>query len=114
MFSIKEALIIVVTLTVIQAAVYGLNVVLGDSGLIIGAFFASLFEVHAAMATVVMQGTPQQMTLVYAMMIGLAAHAFSKSINAFLTGGGKYFLYFAPAQMLHMAILMAVLWMVIQ
>ena len=54
------------------------------------------------------------MTLVYAMMIGLAAHAFSKSINAFLTGGGKYFLYFAPAQMLHMAILMAVLWMVIQ
>ena len=114
MFSIKEALIIVVTLTVIQAAVYGLNVVLGDSGLIIGAFFASLFEVHAAMATVVMQGTPQQMTLVYAMMIGLAAHAFSKSINAFLTGGGKYFLYFAPAQMLHMAILMAVLWMVIR
>lgn len=114
MFSIKKALIIVITLTVIQVAVYGLNLLFGDRGLIIATFFASLFEVHAAMATVVLQGTPQQMTLVYALMIGLTAHAFSKSINAFLTGGKKYFLYFAPAQILHMLILIVVFWMVIQ
>lgn len=56
MFSLKEAGIIAATLTLIQAGVYGLNLWLGDSGLIAGTLLASLFEIHAAMATVVMQG----------------------------------------------------------
>lgn len=102
MFSIKEALIIAVTLTVIQASVYGLNVLLGDKGLVIGTVLASLFEVHAAMATVVMQGGIDNMTLIYALVLGLSAHACSKCVNAFMTGGWKYALYFAPVQILHM------------
>ena len=36
MFSIKEAVIIAVTLTIIQIVVHGLNLLLGDNGLIIG------------------------------------------------------------------------------
>ncbi|QJB48562.1 MgtC/SapB family protein [Acinetobacter sp. NEB149] len=82
MFSIKEAVIIAVSLTLIQAGIYGANLLLGDSGLILGTFLASLFEVHAAVAGVVIQGNPHNLTLIYAVMIGLAAHAVSKSINS--------------------------------
>lgn len=102
MFSIKEAVIIAVSLTLIQAGIYGANLLLGDSGLILGTFLASLFEVHAAVAGVVIQGNPHNLTLIYAVMIGLAAHAVSESINSFVTGGWKFFLYFAPSQILHM------------
>ena len=113
MFSLKEAIIIASTLTVIQAAVYGLSLLFGDNGLIIGTFFASLFEIHAALATVVMQGDSANMTLVYAIFIGLIAHTCSKSINAFISGGWRYFLYFMPTQVLHMASLIALLWLMI-
>ena len=92
MFSLKEAVIIAVSLTLIQAGIYGANLILGDKGLILSTFLASLFEVHAAMAGVVVQGNPANLTLIYAVVIGLAAHALSKSINAFLTGGWKFFL----------------------
>ncbi len=91
MFSIKEAVIIAVSLTLIQAGIYGANLLLGDSGLILGTFLASLFEVHAAVAGVVIQGNPHNLTLIYAVMIGLAAHAVSKSINSFVTGDGSFF-----------------------
>lgn len=104
MFSLKEAVIIAVSLTLIQAGIYGANLILGDKGLILSTFLASLFEVHAAMAGVVVQGNPANLTLIYAVVIGLAAHALSKSINAFLTGGWKFFLYFAPVQIVHMAV----------
>lgn len=109
MFSIKEAVIIAVSLTFIQAGIYGANLLLGDSGLILGTFLASLFEVHAAIAGVVIQGNPHNLTLIYAVVIGLAAHAVSKSINSFVTGGWKFFLYFAPSQILHMSGLIFIL-----
>lgn len=113
MFSIKAALIIALTLTVIQAGVYGLNLLFGDNGLIVGTFLASLFEIHAAMAAVVVQGDITNMTLIYAMIIGLFAHACSKSLNAFLTGGWRYFLYFAPVQILHMLCVVSTLWLLL-
>lgn len=109
MFSLKEAAIIAISLTVIQAGVYGLNVLLGDKGLIAGTLLASLFEIHAAMATVVIQGEPGNATLFYAVLLGLAAHAVAKCINAFLTGGQKFGLIFAPVQLLHMGVLIALL-----
>lgn len=111
MFSIQGAVIIALSLTVIQAGIYGATLLLGDRGLILGTFLASLFEVHAAMASVVMQGDPQNMTLIYAVIIGLAAHAVSKSVNAFLTGGWKFFLYFAPSQILHIVAMIVVVLM---
>lgn len=111
MFSIKEAVIIALSLTVIQAGIYGATLVLGDSGLILGTFLASLFEVHAAMASVVMQGDIHNATLIYAVIIGLSAHAVSKSVNAFLTGGWKFFLYFAPTQILHIVAMIVVVLM---
>lgn len=113
MFSFKNAIVITVALSTIQAAVYGLNLWLGDSGLIIGTFIASLFEIHAAIAAIVVQGDPntaQATPLLIALMAGLCAHAMSKSINAGLTGGYKYALAFVPAQILHMAILVILVW----
>jgi len=110
MFSLKEAAIIAGLLTVIQAGVYGLELLLGDSGLIAGTLLASLFEIHAAMAAVVVQGEPGNISLLYALILGLAAHAISKSVNAAISGGFKFALYFAPAQILHMLVLIGILW----
>ncbi|WP_180186716.1 DUF4010 domain-containing protein [Acinetobacter sp. YH01008] len=110
MFSLKEAVIIAVTLTLIQAGIYGLELLLGDAGLLAGTLFASLFEIHAAMASVVIQGDPSNTRLIYALLLGLGAHAVAKSANAALTGGWKFVLYFAPVQILHMAVLIGLLW----
>ena len=109
MFSLKEAAIIVATLTIIQAGIYGLNLLLGDAGLIAGTLLASLFEIHAAAAAVVIQGEPTNSTLLYAMILGLGAHAVSKSVNAALTGGWKFARVFVPVQILHMLVLISVL-----
>lgn len=113
MFSLKEAAIIVATLTAIQAMVYGLEQTLGDAGLIIGTLLASLFEVHAAIATVVMQGLPSQQTLLYALILGVVAHAIAKCVNAALIGGLRFALYFAPTQILHMLVLVGILYMLV-
>ena len=110
MFSLKEASIIALTLTFIQAGVYGLNLWLGDAGLIAGTLLASLFEIHAAMATVVMQGAPADTAAMSAFILGLAAHAVAKSVNAALTGGQQYFIAFAPIQILHMMVLIGLLY----
>ena len=110
MFSLKEAVIIAVTLTLIQAAIYALELWLGNAGLLAGTLLASLFEVHAAMASVVIQGDPSNTHLIYALLLGLGAHTLAKSLNAALTGGFKFALYFAPVQLIHMAVLIGLLW----
>lgn len=110
MFSLKEAVIIAVTLTLIQAGIYALELWLGNAGLLAGTLLASLFEVHAAMAGVVIQGDPSNIHLIYALLLGLGAHAVAKSVNAALTGGFKFALYFAPVQLIHMAVLIGLVW----
>lgn len=108
MFSLKEAAIIAGSLTLIQAGVYGLNLLLGDAGLIAGTLLASLFEIHGALATIVIQGEPSNAVLSLAFLLGLAAHAVAKSINALISGGGLYALVFAPIQILHMLIFIVI------
>ncbi|MEQ1319413.1 MgtC/SapB family protein [Acinetobacter guillouiae] len=114
MFSLKEAAIIAASLTLIQAGVYGLNLLLGDAGLIAGTLLASLFEIHSALATIVIQGEPSNHILSLAFVLGLAAHAIAKSINAFLSGGSRYALIFAPIQILHMTMFIIVFVWVLQ
>ncbi|WP_151810888.1 MgtC/SapB family protein [Acinetobacter bereziniae] len=108
MFSLKEAAIIAGSLTLIQAGVYGLNLLLGDAGLIAGTLLASLFEIHGALATIVIQGEPSNAVLSLAFLLGLAAHTVAKSINALISGGGRYALVFAPIQILHMLIFIVI------
>src|SRR5690606_41752434 len=102
--------IIAVTLTLIQAGIYGLELLLGDAGLMAGTLFASLFEIHAAMASVVIQGDRSNTRLIYYLLLGLGAHAVAKSVNADVIGDFKFSLYFAPVQILHMAVLIGILW----
>lgn len=113
MFSLKQASMIVVALTVIQVVVYGLSLVLGKAGLIVGTVLSSLFEVHAALTAIVVQGSPTANQSIYlvAFMIGLAVHAVSKCINAIISGGGKYALYFALVQIAHMSVVIGTLWL---
>ncbi|MFW1800911.1 MgtC/SapB family protein [Acinetobacter nematophilus] len=114
MFSLKEAAIIAGSLTLIQAGVYGLNLLLGDAGLIAGTLLASLFEIHGALATIVIQGEPSHSVLSLAFLLGLAAHAVAKSINALISGGSRYALVFAPIQILHMLIFIGIFVWVVQ
>ena len=111
MFSLKQAAVIATALATIQAGIYALDLLLGNTGLIVGTLLASLFEIHAAIAAVIVQGNPDQKILFYALLFGLAAHAISKCINAALTGGKEYLLRFAPIQILHMSVLIALLWL---
>ncbi|WP_044424061.1 MgtC/SapB family protein [Acinetobacter pittii] len=114
MFSLKEAIIIAGTLTLIQAGVYGLSISLGDAGLIAGTLLASLFEIHAAIAAVIVQGEPDSahMTpLLIAFLGGFAVHALAKSVNSAISGGLRYALAFVPAQLIHMAIFITLLWL---
>lgn len=104
MFSLKEAAVIAIALTGIQALVYGLSVWLGEAGLLAGTMLASLFEVHATMATVVLQGPPTDSGIFWAFLLGLGTHAIAKSVNAALTGGRKFALYFVPLQVLHIVV----------
>ncbi len=110
MFSLKEAAIIAGSLSLIQVGVYGLSLLLGNAGLIAGTLLASLFEIHGAIASIVIQGNPDQSILFYAVALGLSVHAIAKCVNAFLTGGGKFALYFAPIQILHMAVLVGLMY----
>lgn len=114
MFSLKEAIIIAGTLTLIQAGVYGLSISLGDAGLIAGTLLASLFEIHAAIAAVIVQGEPDSahMTpLLIAFLGGFAVHALAKSVNSAISGGLRYALAFVPAQLIHIAIFITLLWL---
>ncbi|MGB8809973.1 MAG: DUF4010 domain-containing protein [Acinetobacter calcoaceticus] len=114
MFSLKEAIIIASTLAIIQSGVYGLNLYLGDAGLIAGTLLASLFEIHAAIIAVIVQGEPDSAhmsPLLIAFMGGFAVHAIAKSINSAISGGLPYALAFVPAQLIHMAIFITLLWL---
>lgn len=58
MFSLKEAALVALALTVIQVLIYGLGQLIGDTGLLAGTLLASIFRIHAAMAAVFVQGAP--------------------------------------------------------
>jgi uncharacterized membrane protein (DUF4010 family) len=97
MFSLKEAALVALALTVIQVLIYGLGQLIGDTGLLAGTLLASIFEIHAAMAAVFVQGAPVlslHNMLMLSLVLGMTIHTISKSINAVMTGGWQYGKYF--------------------
>ncbi|MFW2177610.1 MULTISPECIES: MgtC/SapB family protein [unclassified Moraxella] len=97
MFSLKEAGLVAVALTLIQVMIYGLGQLLGDTGLMAGTLLASIFEIHAAMAAVFVQGSPLlsfSNALMISFLLGMTVHSIAKSVNAVLTGGWQYARYF--------------------
>ena len=112
MFSLREALLIAALLTGIQAGVHALSLWLGDAGLLAGTLLASLFEVHAAMAAIFVQGPPEgpaSAALVRAVTLGVVVHALAKCVNAGLTGGAAYARAFVPGQLVHTAVFVGLL-----
>lgn len=100
MFSLKEAGLVAVALTLIQVLIYGLGQLLGDTGVMAGTLLASIFEIHAAMAAVFVQGAPILSfynALMLSLLLGMTVHTVSKSVNAVATGGWQYARYFLPA-----------------
>ncbi len=112
MFSLRGAVLVAVLLTGIQAALHGLRLWLGDAGLHAGVMLAALFEVHSAVAAVLVQAPPvgpQAPALMRAVMLGLSVHAIAKCMTAWLSGGGRYAMELAPGLLAHTAVCVGLL-----
>ncbi|AOW15873.1 hypothetical protein LPB72_12425 [Hydrogenophaga crassostreae] len=102
MFSLQGAALVVVLLSAIQALVHGLDLWLGEAGLIGGTMIASLADLHAAMAAVfASSGADLSSNDAVPVMLALAVHAGSKSVTAGLVGGRRYLLWLAPGLWAH-------------
>lgn len=103
MFSLWAAAGVAALLSGIQAAVYGLTLWLGATGLLLGSALAALADLHAALAAVFASGMPVAgSATVWAAMLAMGVHTASKSLTAFITGGSRYLVWLAPGLWLHM------------
>ncbi len=114
MFRLRDALIIAVLLTVVQAGVYGLGLWLGDAGMMTGALLAALADVHSVIAALLAHGAPGapaapmvERTLMAAMLV----HALSKSGMALAAGGPRYALAVAVGVLAHTLVFVLGLWL---
>jgi uncharacterized membrane protein (DUF4010 family) len=110
MFSLPGAAAVVVLLSAIQALVHGLDVWLGEAGLIAGTMIASLADLHAAMAAVfASSGASLSPGDALPVMLALAVHAGSKSMTAGLVGGRRYLMWLAPGLWAHTLLIIGLL-----
>jgi uncharacterized membrane protein (DUF4010 family) len=111
MFSLPGAAAVVALLTVIQAMVHGLDLWLGEAGLLVGTMIAALADLHAAMAAVfASSGAIPSPGDVVPVMAALAVHAGSKSVTAGLVGGRRYLFWLAPGLWAHTLLVIALLY----
>lgn len=96
MFKLRDAALVAILLTAVQAAVHGLRLAFGDAGLLAGTLLAALADLHAAAAAVLLQGTPADATLDQALMAAVLVHATSKSVVAITSGGWRFAKYALP------------------
>lgn len=99
MFSLRRAALVAMLLTGIQVLVYALQLGFGDTGLLAGALLGAVADLHAASAAVLVQGGPEgarATPLREALMAALLLHGASKTIAAWISGGGGYALRLAP------------------
>lgn len=108
MFSLWAAAGVAALLSGIQAAVYGLTLWLGATGLMLGSSLAALADLHAALSAVFASGMPVAgSAAVWAAMLAMLVHTGSKSLTAFITGGSRYLVWLAPGLWLHMLLSVA-------
>ena len=104
MFKLRDVLLITLLLTGVQVGVRWLDRTQGDAGMLAGALLAALADVHAATAAVLMHalpGQPAALGVEHALMAALLVHAVSKSVVAWVSGGGAYALAVAPGVLAH-------------
>lgn len=110
MFSLPGAAAVVVLLSAIQAMVHGLDLWLGEAGMIAGTMIAALADLHAAMAAVfASSGAEAASTHALPVMLALGVHAGSKSVTAGLVGGRRYLFWLAPGLWAHTLLVIALL-----
>lgn len=104
MFKLRDAALVALLLTAVQAAVHGLTLAFGDAGLLAGALLAALADLHAATAAVLLQGTPADVgstAMAHALMAAVLVHAASKSVVAAASGGWRFACYAVPGIWVH-------------
>jgi uncharacterized membrane protein (DUF4010 family) len=105
MFSLWGAAAVAGLLAGIQALVHGLDLWLGQAGLIAGTLMASLADLHAALAAVfASSGAEPGLASAIPVMGALAVHALSKSVTAGLVGRWRYLRWLAPGLWAHTAL----------
>lgn len=111
MFSLRGAAAVAALLAGIQALVHGMELWLGRGGLIVGTLLAALADLHSAMAAAFLSSTPTPGgPAVWAVVLALLVHAFSKSLTAGLVGGWRYLAWLAPGLWVHSALASAGIW----
>ena len=105
MFSLRNAAVVAGVLTLVQVGVHGLGRWLGPVAESAGTLLASLFDLHAALAAIFVQGTPPASgapdRLVWTLALALLVHAASKSAVAWASGGRDYARWLVPMLWLH-------------
>lgn len=104
MFKLRDVVLIALLLTGIQVGVRWLERTQGDAGMMAGALIAALADVHAATAAVLMHAVPGEVAgaaVEHALMAALLVHAVSKSVVAWVSGGGAYAAAVAPGVFAH-------------
>lgn len=104
LFRLRDAALIVLLLTAIQAGVHGLRLWLGDAGVMVGTLVAALADIHAvaaALLTIGVPGSNEATNIVRALGAAMLLHAFSKSTVAWASGGWRYALALAPGLFAH-------------
>lgn len=109
MFSLWGATAVAALLAGIQVLVHALDLWLGEAGVLAGTLFASLVDLHSALAAVFTSGEPPQGGVPWAVMLALAVHALSKSVTAAVSGGVRYAAWLVPGLWAHTAVFMALL-----
>lgn len=105
MFSLRNAALVAAALTLVQVGVLGLGRWLGPVAESAGTLLASLFDLHAALAAIFVQGGPPAPgatdRLVWTLALALLVHAASKSAVAWASGGRDYARWLVPMLWLH-------------
>lgn len=111
MFSLWGAAAVAALLAGIQAVVHGLDLWLGQTGLLVGTLLASMADLHAALAAVFASSGPVLASdAVWPVMLALGVHAASKSLTAGLVGGWIFLRWLAPGLWLHTAVVVVLLY----
>jgi uncharacterized membrane protein (DUF4010 family) len=114
MFSLRDAALVALGLTVVQMAVHGLGRWLGPVAGSAGVLLAALFDVHAALAAVFAQGAPPTggpNHWVWAAAGVMVVHSLNKSAVVWLSGGRAYARWLVPMLWLHtLPLVLLTLW----
>jgi len=105
MFSLRGAAAVAALLSGIQALVHGLNLWLGQTGLLMGTLLGALADLHSTLAAVfASSGGAVETAAAQPVMLALAVHAVSKSVTAGVVGGRAYLTWLLPGLWAHTAL----------